>query len=91
MSLLSDKFHGLWPKNAYPEPVYTGWSIVHWDATVIPRVDPLYTGIPLSDPEDTCRVHWNTTGKLFESAPHWNATGETLIIEAYTGTPPEGL
>ena len=31
----------------YPEPVYTGWSSVHWNATGMPLVDPVYTGIPL--------------------------------------------
>ena len=34
-------------------PVYTG----------MPLVDPVYTGIPLGHPANTCRVHWNTTGK----------------------------
>ena len=43
-------------------PVYIGMSLV----------DPVYTGIPLGDPANTCRVHWNTTGKT----PHWNATGK---------------
>ena len=47
----------------YPEPVYTGWSSVHWNATGMPMVDPVYTGIPLGHPANTCRVHWNTTGK----------------------------
>ena len=61
----------------YSEPVYTGWSSVHWNATGMPLVDPVYTGIPLGDPANTCRVHWNTTGKnLVETAPHWNAIGE---------------
>ena len=49
--------------NPYPEPVYTGWSSVHWNATGMPLVDPVYTGIPLGAPANTCRVHWNTTGK----------------------------
>ena len=31
----------------YPEPVYTGWSSVHWNATGMPLFDPVYTGIPL--------------------------------------------
>ena len=47
----------------YPEPVYTGWSSVHLNVTGMPLVDPVYTGIPLGDPTNTCRVHWNTTGK----------------------------
>ena len=89
----------------YPEPVYTGWSSVHWNATEVPLVDPMYTGIPVGDPANPCRVHWNTTGKLswniptlechwrnlVENAPHWDATGETLTFVAYTGTPLEGM
>ena len=88
----------------YPEPVYTGWSSVHWNTTGMPLDDPVYTGIPLGHPANTCRVHWNTTGKtwnsttlechwrnLVESGPHWDATGETLTFAAYTGTPLEGL
>ena len=47
----------------YPEQVYTGWSSVHWNATGMPLVDPVYTGIPLGHLANTCRVHWNTTGK----------------------------
>ena len=47
----------------YPEPVYTGWSSVYWNATGMPLADPVYTGIPLGHPANTCRVHWNTTGK----------------------------
>ena len=47
----------------YPEPVYTGWSSVHWNATGMPLDDPVYTGISLGHPANTCRVHWNTTGK----------------------------
>ena len=72
----------------YPKPLYTGWSSVHWNATEMPLVDPVYTGIPLGDPANTCRVYWNTTGKLSWNCPHWNATGETLTIAACTGTPP---
>ena len=53
----------------YPEPVYTGWSSVHWNATGMPLVDPVYTGIPLGHPVNTCRVHWNTTGKLSWNSP----------------------
>ena len=60
----------------YPEPVYTGWSSVHWDATGMPLVDPVYTGIPLGDPylQNTLEHHWKN---LVETAPHWDATGET--------------
>ena len=49
--------------NPYPEPVYTGWSSVHGNATGMPLVDLVYTGIPLEN--------------LVETAPHWNATAET--------------
>ena len=31
--------------------------------TEMPLADPVYTGIPLGNPANTCRVHWNTTGK----------------------------
>ena len=75
----------------YPEPVYTGWSSVHWNATGMPLVDPVYTGIPLeklSWNSPTLECHWRN---LVESAPHWDATGETLTFAAYTGTPLEGL
>ena len=54
----------------YPEPVYTGWSSVHWNATGMPLVDPVYTGIALGYPANTCRVHWNTTGKTLLNQPH---------------------
>ena len=75
----------------YPEPVYTGWSSVHWNATGMPLVDPVYTGTPLeklSWNSPTLECHWRN---LVESAPHWNATGESLTFTAYTGTPLEGL
>ena len=75
----------------YPEPVYTGWSSVHWNATGMPLVDPLYTGIPLkklSWNSHTLECHWRN---LVESAPHWDATGETPTFAAYTATPLEGL
>ena len=75
----------------YPEPVYTGWSSVHWNATGMPLVDPVYTGIPLekiSRNSPTLECHRRN---LVESAPHWDATGETLTFAAYTGTSLEGL
>ena len=75
-------------KYPYPEPVYTGWSSVHWNATGMPLVDPVYTGMPLGHPANTCMVHWKN---LVETVPHWDATGETLTFAAYTGTPLEGL
>ena len=37
----------------YPEPVYTGWSNVHLNATGIALVEPVYTGIPLGGPANT--------------------------------------
>ena len=80
-----------WKPIPYPEPVYTGWSSVHWNATGMPLVDPVYTGIPLeklSWNSPTLECHWRN---LVESAPHWDATGETLTFAAYTGTPLEGL
>ena len=52
-----------WQSISYPEPVYTGWSSIHWNATGMPLVDPVYTGIPLGDTAITSRVHWNTTGE----------------------------
>ena len=75
----------------YPEPVYTGWSSVHWNGTGMPLVDSVYTGTPLeklSWNSPTLECHWRN---LVESAPHWDATGETLTFTAYTGTPLEGL
>ena len=33
-------------------------------------VDPVYTGIPLGDPANICRVHWNTTGKMLLKQSH---------------------
>ena len=62
----------------YPEPVYTGWSSVHWNATGMPLVDPVYTGIPLGHPANTCRVHWNTTGKTWLKQPHTGMPLEKL-------------
>ena len=56
--------------SSYPEPVYTGWSSVQWDATGMPLVGPVYTGIPLGYPANTCSVHWNTTGKTYLKEPH---------------------
>ena len=60
-------------------------------------VDPVYTRVPLGDPANTCRVHWNTTGKLNWSCPrnttgetigdysslHWNTTGGTIIAHTH--------
>ena len=42
----------------YPEPVYTGWSSVHWNITGMPLVDPVYTGIPLGHPANSRPRTW---------------------------------
>ena len=39
------------------------WASVHWNATGMSLVDPVYIGMPLGDPANSCKVHWNTTGK----------------------------
>ena len=84
----------------YPEAVYTGWSSVHWNATGMLLFDPVYTGIPLGDPANTCRVHWNTTGKTYLKQPtlechwrnsnfcslHWNTTGGTVTAHTSPDT-----
>ena len=62
----------------YPEPVYTGWSSVHWNATGKPLGYPVYTEIPLGHPANTCRVHWNTTGKTSLKQPHTGMPLEKL-------------
>ena len=89
----------------YPEPVYTGWSSVHWNANGMPLVDQCtlgdhwltqrilagYTGTPLE------KLSWSSPTlerhwrNLVETAPYWDATGETLTFATYTGTPLEGL
>ena len=49
-------------------PVYTG----------MPLEDPVYTGIPLGEPANTCRVHWNTTGKILLKQPRTGMPLEKL-------------
>ena len=71
----------------YPEPVYTEWSSVHWNATGWHSVHWDTTGPPSEYLQGTLEHHWK---KLVETAPHWNATGETRTFAAYTGTPLEG-
>ena len=49
----------------------------------MPLVDPVYTGIPLGDPANTYRVHWNTTEKTKLKLPptqecHWRLLQPTL-------------
>ena len=58
----------------YPEPVYTGWSSVHWNATGWPSVHWDTIGRPSEYLQGTQEHHWKN---LVETAPHWNATGET--------------
>ena len=86
----------------YLEPVYTGWSSVHWNATGWPSVHWDTTGRPSGCLQGTLEHHWKKLSwnsptlechwrNLIESAPRWDATGETLTFAAYTGTPLEGL
>ena len=56
----------------YPEPVYTGWSSVHWNATGWPSVHWDTTGRPSEYLQGTLEHHWKN---LVETALHWNATG----------------
>ena len=74
--------------NPYPEPVYTGWSSVHWNATGWSSLHWDTTGRPSEYLQGTLEHHWKN---LVETAPHWNATGETLTFAAYTETPLERL
>ena len=76
------------PFTPYPEPVYTGWSSVHWNVTGWPSVHWDTTGRPIEYLQGTREHHWKN---LVETAPHWNATGETLTFVAYTTAPLEGL
>ena len=86
----------------YPEPVYTGWSSVHWNATGWPSSYWDTTGRPSEYLQGTLEHHWEKLSwnsptlechwrNLVENAPHWDATGETLTFVAYTGKPLEGL
>ena len=58
----------------YPEPVYTVWSSVHWNATGWPSVHWDTTGPPTEYLPGTLEHLWEN---LVETAQHWNATGET--------------
>ena len=60
----------------YSEPVYTGWSSVHWNATGWPSVHWNTTGRPSEYLQGTLEHHWKN---LVEAAPHRNATGETSM------------
>ena len=84
----------------YPEPVYTGWSSVHWNATRMPPVDPVYTGIPLGDPRILAgctgtpleKLSWNSPTlechwrNLIETVPHWDATGQANFCSLHWNT-----
>ena len=72
----------------YPEPVYTGRSSVHWNATGWPSVHWDTTGWPSEYLQGTLEHYWKN---LVETAPHWNATGETKLNPLHTGMPLEKL
>ena len=59
----------------YSEPVYLGWSSVHWNAIGMPLVHPVCIGIPLGNPASTGR----------------NNTGKTCLKLSHTGMPMEKL
>ena len=44
--------------NPYPEPVYTGWSSVHWNATGWPSVHWDTTGPPSEYLQGALEHHW---------------------------------
>ena len=44
----------------------------------MPLADPVFPGIPLGDPANTYRVHWNTTGKTMLKQPHTEISLEKL-------------
>ena len=82
----------------YPEPVYTGWSSVHWNAIRMPLVDPVYTGIPLGDPSNIAEYTGIPLEKFSWDCPtlechwrnycslHWNTTGGTITAPTHPGT-----
>ena len=88
LSMMTSQITGVSIVKPYPEPVYTGLSSVHWNATGWPSVHWDTTGPPREYLQGTLEHHWKN---LVETDPHWNATGETLTFAAYTGTPLEGL
>ena len=69
----------------YPEPVYTGWSSVHWNATGMPLIGPVYTGYHWEIQQIFIGYTRTLLEKIVETDPYWNATGQTLTIFAYTG------
>ena len=62
----------------YPEPVYTGRSSVHWNATGWPSVHWDTIGWPNQYLQGTLEHYWS-------------ATGETQTIAALIGVPLGGL
>ena len=50
---------------------------VHRNATVMPLVDPVYTGIQPGDPANSVRYTGTPLENLVETAPHSNSTAET--------------
>ena len=46
----------------------------------MPLVDPVYTGISLGDPANTCRIHWNITGNTWLKLPHIEMPLEKLWL-----------
>ena len=68
----------------YPEPVYTGWSSVHWKATAMALVVHWdTTGRPSEYLKGTLEHHWKNVDKR---DPHWNATGETDYCSLHWNT-----
>ena len=61
-------------------PVYTGWSSVHWNVMGMPLDGPVYAGISLGDPPNTCRVHWNRSGKTYLKLFHTGMPLEKLWL-----------
>ena len=74
----------------YPEPVYTGWSSVYWNATGMPLVAQCTLGYHWATQRILAGYNGTPLEKLSWNSPHWNATRETLTFAAYTGTPLEG-
>ena len=77
---------------SYPEPVYTGLSSVHWNATGMSLVDPVNTGIPLGDLEHQWRNYSSPHTQAHivkQSSIHaslkWQAeSGQVFVNSAFT-------
>ena len=60
---------------------------VHWNATGMPLVDPVNTGIPLGDTNEYSRGTLEHHLKnLVEAVPYWNATGESVYCSLHWNT-----